>query len=197
MYYLLVNYYIPDDDQYIVNDNGIFEMYSEDYNKLLDMRDLISLDFLGKLSFYSYTLCMCEELGKKCNSCMKDCVPVRRRCREKKWNLGSKHETKFLVDIYSANHTGGDISVFLEDVYSGKLNEYYIEMMKKRDIIVNIPELKYNINTVECIPKNMNKDYVYWNKYVHFDEDTFLNEVLTCRYDDRTIISFLDKLKYS
>lgn len=205
MYYLKLHYYIPYDEYTVfdqghevdADDNGIFEMYSDDHSKLIDIRDLISLDFLGKLSCYNYTLCMCEELRKKCDYCINTdkLPPVPRRNRPSYWNLQLKHDIKFLIDIYASNQTGCEVSVFLEDVYSGKLKSYYRTMMEKRNRLVEIPEIKYSITTVDSIPQNINKNYVYWNNYVHFDENFFREKVLTCRYDGNNILLFLNNLK--
>lgn len=178
------------------DDNGIFEMYSDDYSKLTDIRDLISLDFLGKLSCYCYTLCICEELKKKCDYCItQKSLSLRRSNRDLRWNLQLKHDLKFLIDVYGSKQNGCEVSVFLEDVYSDKLKSYYTTMMKERNELVEIPEIKYSITTMDSIPQNINKNYVYWNRYVHFDENLFRDKVFTCRYDGNNIISFLSYLK--
>ncbi len=205
MYFLNIQYNIPCDLDPITwsigdeNDNGTFEMYSDRITKLTDIKDLISLDFLGKLSNYNITFCRCEEEKKKCDHCLSKCLPEQRpRKIKRRWDLQLKHKYKFMMDIFLSNQCGCEQPVYLEDIDNGKLRQYFIKRFTREKLEIQdhfIPSIKWSIEKRDTLPFDRLENYIYYNKHVFFDEKTFLEELFNARYTSETIITYLENLK--
>lgn len=184
MWYLKINYFIPywienkDLHQTNGNNNGVFEMYSDDKTKLDDIKDLVCLDFLSKL---------CCGFNRVYGE------NIRRRKISKIWNLDRRHDYIFDIDIYNLNYTECEIKVSLKQFHDGFLKKTYNEYLEESQLNHEIPDLIYNINQVDEVPHGINIDTIYYNSCTFFDEETFKNKVMLM---DQEITDYILDLRW-
>lgn len=184
MWYLKINYYIPDcidnrdlHDTY-GNNNGVFEMYSKNYTKLKDIIDLVCLDFLSKL---------CCSFNRVYDDKTSPCKI------QKIWNMDKRNNYIFNIDIYNSTQTGCEIPVSLKQFHDGFLKKTYNEYLEERQLNHEIPDLIYNINKVDEVPHSINIDTIYYNGCTFFDEETFKNKVMLM---EQEIVDYISDLKW-
>jgi len=186
--------------------NGMYTFFSDNLDKINNVKDLISLDFLSKLAFQTY-LCVCKNPinfslwlkfpeNKKCKFCnqktdfnkLRKTYEGRQQLKQQnQWKLEFKYFYKFLIDIYDSNQTGCEIEIRLLDLENGKLfEEYNLAKKTKPDFLYKIHE--YNLKCEELnilMYKSKEESRVYFINY---------NEIFDCFYDKNS--SILDFFEY-
>jgi hypothetical protein len=152
---------------YIETNNGIFSYCSKDKLTCINIKDLLCLDFLKRLSRDSFYLCICDYSKElMCEYC-KD---HKDRTFDRIFDVTKKEDYKFLIDIYDSNQAGCEVEIRFNDVDNGRLSKEYRSYRGNKPV----PMFEWTVFTEIHENDNVIFNSEKLEKYI-MSYDTFLN----------------------